>query len=330
MKRSTKNILIFTGIAVTGAALAGAAYSFTMKKLMSVALDRKEPKITGRNHMRFMASTDLSEEIKKINEAGCKLKNSDCERIEISSHDGIKLIGHLKTTASPKRIIIAMHGWRSAWSQDFGIISDFWAENGCNVLYAEQRGQGESGGDFMTFGLLERYDCLDWIRWVNEKFEEGLPIYLAGISMGASTVLMTSGFELPKNVKGIIADCGFTSPSAIWKHVVENKLHIPYGLYSARAEQLCKQKINLSSEIYSCTQALKSCKIPILFIHGTDDKFVPVTMTYENYKVCASPKRLFVVPGAEHGMSYLTDKEGYERAVLQFWEETKEASDSQP
>ncbi|MBE6734771.1 MAG: alpha/beta hydrolase, partial [Ruminococcaceae bacterium] len=187
--------------------------------------------------------------------------------------------------------------------------------------YAEQRGQGDSGGEYMGFGLLERYDCYEWIKWIEENTSEELPIYLAGISMGATTVLMTSGFELPERIHGIVADCGFTSPHAIWKHVVQNNLKIPFGLYSTVAEELCRRKIQIGSKDYSCAEALENCKVPVLFIHGTDDHFVPVEMTYENYKACKGEKRLLIVPGADHGMSYLVDQKSYEDAMCEFFKD---------
>ena len=178
----------------------------------------------------------------------------------------------------------------------------------------------------MGFGLLERYDCLEWIKWACEKTDgEDTPIYLGGVSMGGATVLMTAGFDLPERVHGIVADCAFTSPHAIWKHVVQNNLHIPYGLYSTVASDICKKKIQMSSKEYSCTDAMKVCRVPVLFIHGTDDRFVPVSMTYENYKACIAPRHLLVVPGADHGLSYFTDKKSYEEAVTKFWNDYDEA-----
>ena len=129
------------------------------------------------------------------------------------------------------------------------------------------------------------------------------------------------GLELPENVHGIIADYGYTSPHAIWKHIVENNLHFHYnGIRGAIANDICKRKIRIGSKDYSA-QTLKECKVPILFIHGTDDHFVPVEMTYENHQACASPKRLFIVHGAEHCLSYRVDKEGYEKAVENFWKD---------
>ena len=319
MKKSTKNILIGAGIATAGAAAFGLIHHYTTKYLMKLALDREGPKSAANDKEKLMASGELSETLASIMEAAKVLEETEHEQVEIAAQDGIMLVGHWFCPENAKRIIIAMHGWRSTWSHDFGVIAPFWFENDCAVLFAEQRGQGNSGGEYMGFGLLERYDCLDWINWVNERTEAKLPIYLGGVSMGATTILMTAGFDLPENVKGIVADCAFTSPHAIWKHVVENNFKLPFGLYSHTARDICEKRIQVPSDSYSTVEALSNCEIPVLFIHGTDDNFVPIEMTYENYKACVSEKRLFVVPGAEHGMSYLVDKDGYETAVKQFW-----------
>ena len=251
--------------------------------------------------------------------SGKRLAAKPNETVEIVAHDGETLVGHWISCENPERIIIAVHGWRASWTQTFGLVSEAWEQNHCNVLYVEQRGTNNSGGDTISFGLIERFDCLDWIRWVNARFGTDLPIYLCGVSMGAATVLMAAGLDLPSNVHGIIADCGFTSPHAIWKHVANNNLHIAFGLRGAIADELLKQKIQMGSDEYSTVEALHSSTIPVMLIHGTDDHFVPVEMTYENYKACAGPKRLLIVPGADHGMSYFVEREKYEEEIKRFW-----------
>ena len=320
MKKHRKGLLVAAGItAIVGSA--AVAYLATANYLLKLALDRSQPKAKGKSKKRLTGSDNYTLLLENMMTAAGELEKEPLETIEIESHDGIKLVGHWYCPENPKRVIVAMHGWRSGWSQDFGIISPFWHKNDCAVIYAEQRAQGNSEGEYMGFGLLERFDCFEWVKWVNDKTEGKLPVYLCGVSMGATTVLMTSGFELPPCVKGIIADCGFTSPYAIWKHVAENNLKIPYGLYSAVVNDMCRKKIQATSDEYSCAQALSSCTVPVLFAHGTDDKFVPIEMTFENYKACAAPKKLFIVPGAAHGMSYFIDKEGYEAATLSFFNE---------
>lgn len=322
MNKNMKYALIGTGIVAGTIVTAGMISYKITKKLVGIALDRNEEEIIDSPEKKYSESPEMEVFTKRREEAAEKLEKSSCETIKIIAHDGINLVGHWHTCENAKRIIIAMHGWRSSWIKDFGIISDFLHKNGCNVLYVEQRGQNNSGGEYMGFGLVERYDCLDWIKWVNQEEFEGLPIYLCGVSMGASTVLMTAGFDLPENVHGVIADCGYTSPHAIWKHVAEKSLHLHYDeLMSEIAEDICRSKIQIGPKDYSCTEALKQCKVPILFIHGTDDNFVPVEMAYENYKACTAPKHIFIVPGAMHGMSYIVDKEGYEKMVEQFWKD---------
>ena len=241
--------------------------------------------------------------------SGKRLAAKPNETVEIIAHDGETLVGHWIPCENPERIIIAVHGWRASWTQTFGLVSEAWEQNHCNVLYVEQRGTNNSGGDTISFGLIERFDCLDWVRWITAHFGTDLPIYLCGVSMGAATVLMAAGLDLPTNVHGIIADCGFTSPHAIWKHVANNNLHIAFGLRGAIADEMLKQKIQMGSDEYSTVEALQSSTIPVMLIHGTDDHFVPVEMTYENYKACAGPKRLLIVPGADHGMSYFVEKD---------------------
>lgn len=322
MKNKHKTLMIVSGLTAAGAAVIGAASHAMTKFMMGMALDRNQPKsmiYNGKIRQSLRGAPYLQEFLDALDEAAKKLENSDCEKVEITSSDGIQLVGHLHMCETPKRIIIAMHGWRSSWSQDFGLISDFWNENDCIVLYAEQRGQNNSGGDYMGFGLLERYDCLDWIHWANERFGMNIPIYLAGVSMGATTVLMTAGLDLPDNVRGIAADCGFTSAQAIWQHVANNNLHISYGLRRAAASDLCRKKIQVGPDEYSTLEALRNCKVPVLLVHGTEDRFVPIEMTYENYQACAAPKTLLVVPGADHGMSYYVDREKYEKTAKEFW-----------
>jgi len=324
MRKRTKNMLMGLGTAFAGAVTTTTAIHFITKKLVKVALERDGAKnftqsktmrrqITGlKNAEAFLESLKQGEE---------KLRGYATERIEIESYDGLKLVGHFYACENPKRVIVAMHGWRSNWAKDFGTIVDSWHDKGCNILFAEQRGQGESEGDYMGFGMMERYDCLEWVKWIHETQSESLPIYLAGVSMGAATVLMASNLSLPENVRGIIADCGFTSAHDIWRHVVKNNLHLSYGVIGRIADDMCKKRIRLSTKDFSTIEAMKENKIPVLFIHGTDDHFVPIGMTYENYKACEAPKRLLVVPGADHGMSYYTNKEEYDKAIEAFWQD---------
>lgn len=324
MGKLIRKTAIGIGLAALGAAaVGGAAYAAT-DKLISLALDRTpppEPKISlpGVNLAGYVESDEVKELVKRCSE---ELLTHENEEVAVLSHDGLRLVGHYFPCEKPRRLMIAFHGWRSVWHRDFAAVTSFWRENGCAILFVEQRAQGASEGEVMGFGLLERFDCLTWANYAMERFGEELPTYLVGVSMGASSVMMASGLELPPNIRGIMADCGYTSPGAIWRHVAERNMHIPYeGLASRYAETLCKKKIGVGPESYSCPEALANCRVPVLFIHGSGDHFVPIEMTYENYMACAAPKRLIIAPGADHGQTYLLEEELYHKTVKEFWRE---------
>lgn len=293
------------------------------RNMVGTALDREEPKAMQKLKERLKGEAVEDEEVMALcRQMQQRLEQSPHETVRIIGYDGTPLVGHLFRAEQEKRVILAMHGWRSCWARDFGPVADFFRENDCTVLYAQQRGQGESGGDYMGFGMIERFDCLEWIKWLNDNGFGSSKIYLAGISMGATTVLMTAGFpELPENVAGVLADCGFTSAKAEWKYISENNLRIPYDRRGKHVDALCRKRIELSSDAYTTLDAMKTCHVPILFVHGEADTFVPVEMTLQNYEACQSPKKLLLVPGANHGMSYFLDRESYEAAVKQFFQE---------
>lgn len=321
MNRLLKKTIKYGTIAVSTVALASTSAYLTTKSMVKLALDREKPKKGGASDKVGGSPKANNEYTQARQQAAQSLEESDNEVVEITSHDGVSLVGHWIPQAHPRRVIIAMHGWRSSWGQDFGLIRDFWERSGCSVLYADQRGQGQSGGDYIGFGPIERYDCLDWVNWVTGRCGSELPIYLWGASMGSSTVLMASDLPLPENVHGIVGDCGFTSPHDIWKHVATNNLHMSFRLRSPLAKTMYRRRTQLDAASFSTADALSRTRVPVLLIHGTDDRFVPVEMTFENYKACASPKKLLIVPGAGHCQSYYLERERYEQIVEEFWSE---------
>ncbi|MCD7884048.1 MAG: alpha/beta hydrolase [Lachnospiraceae bacterium] len=320
MKKGTKRLFTVAAGAAVGTAAVRTVHN-TARNMADMAMNRE---LTEQQTllMQTAPGSPKEQELEKQKDAAAeRLRDSACQTVEITAHDGIRLIGHLHLAESPKRTVIAVHGWRASWTGRFGLIADFLYENGCNVLYIEQRAHGASGGKYIGFGLLERYDVLDWIDWVNEQDFACFPIYLFGFSMGAATVLMTAGESLPDNVHGVIADSGYTSPRDEWKYVAEHNMHYNYKLMEKYVDKLALERIGYHADEYTSTQAMQECRTPVLFIHGTADTFVPIEMTYENYKACAAPKRLLIVPGAGHCQGYQLEPERYEEELLRFWQE---------
>lgn len=315
----------YSKLVILGAVLSLTALFFFLiirlfaKLLVRFAIDRKPIKISSSSD-RLNRITKDEKFVNTLVEKGRHLEEKNTEQVEISGYGGVRLIGHILCSDTPRRIIIAVHGWRGSWSRDFGIVSDFWQTTDATVIYVEQRGQKGSGGDYITFGLCERFDVVEWVKWASDRFV-GLPIYLCGVSMGASSVLMSASLPMSDSVRGIIADSGFTSPFEIWKYIVKTNLRLPSRLYERAANRVCKKCIGQSADSYSTLSALEECTLPVLFIHGAEDSFVPPEMTYRNYTACHSPKRLYVVPGANHCMGYYLDPERYEKEMSDFFRE---------
>ena len=236
----------------------------------------------------------------------------------VTSYDGLRLFGKCYIASADAPWLIMLHGYRSGAERDFCGGLKFGIDSGFNVLLVDQRAHGKSEGKCLTFGIKERYDCLTWINYVISQAGGSCKIALYGMSMGAATVLMAAGSELPKNVACIVADCGYTSPKAIIKKVIR-EMHYPVFPTYALVRLGGMLFGGFDIEEYSAVQAMEKCDIPVLFIHGDDDRFVPCEMGRENHRHCrADGKKLLIVPNAGHGMSYMSDKKAYLGTVSEF------------
>lgn len=236
----------------------------------------------------------------------------------VTSYDGLRLFGKCYIASSDAPWLIMLHGYRSGAERDFCGGLKFGIDSGFNVLLVDQRAHGKSEGKCLTFGIKERYDCLTWINYVISRAGGSCKIALYGMSMGAATVLMAAGSGLPKNVACIVADCGYTAPKAIIKKVIR-EMHYPVFPTYALVRLGGMLFGGFDIEEYSAVQAMEKCDIPVLFIHGDDDRFVPCDMGRENHRHCrAEGKKLLIVPNAGHGMSYMSDKRAYLGTVSEF------------
>ena len=233
------------------------------------------------------------------------------------SFDGLRLAARYFDVGTHKTVIL-FHGYRSSANRDFSCAVKLYCNAGFNVLIADQRSHGKSEGRLITFGVKERYDVLSWVNYYMQNIDKNAEIVLGGMSMGATTVLLASGLTLPPNVKGIIADCGFTSPTAIIKKVARQTFHINAGFFLPVMDIMCRITGRFGIYGVSTEKALAKTKLPVLFIHGKSDNFVPCEMSRRGYKSAAGEKEILLVDGADHGMSYLIDTKTVEEHLLGF------------
>ncbi len=240
------------------------------------------------------------------------------EEMRIMSFDGLSLYGRYYECQKGAPIELMMHGYRGAAERDLcgGVQRAF--ALGRNALIVDQRASGRSGGHVITFGVNESRDCVMWAEHLAKRFGEDVPIILTGISMGAATVMMAAGKPLPKNVIGLLADCGYTSAKEIICKVVREDVKLPPKLLYPLIKLSAKWFGGFDLEEQPPIEVMKCCPLPIIFIHGDTDAFVPCDMSVRNHEVCTAKKKLVIVKGADHGLSYMLDREEYLRQLKDF------------
>lgn len=248
----------------------------------------------------------------------CELPSRD---VEITSFDGLKLRGRYFEQKKGAPIELLMHGYRGESLRDLsgGVFRCF--ALGRNALLVDHRGSGRSEGNVITFGINESRDCVDWVNFIVENIDPDADIFIGGVSMGASTVLLATARGLHEHVVGVLADCGYSSAERIMKKVIR-EMKLP--------TDICYPFVKLGARIYgrfdleelSPEEAMKKCSLPVIFLHGDGDDFVPFQMSVENYDACASEhKKLVNIEGAGHGLAFPAAQERYIKEAGDFFDE---------
>lgn len=314
-----KNIVIAAGIlAAAGVGETVYFYNRTMKR--GNAKTERTTKMSGTDWEKYFP---LMEERK-----GFVLEQPH-EDVYLTSFDGLKLhatyfpgmedgTGWPADVSGVKKAVICFHGYTGEGLSNHIAIADYFLKKGYAMLMPDARAHGESEGEYIGFGCLDRKDALSWVNWLIGTCGDDVEIMLHGTSMGGATVLMASGLDLPCQVKGIVSDCGFTSPKEVFTHVLNHMYHLPAFPAIQGADLLNKRLAGYGMDECNAKYEVQKAKVPILFIHGSSDTFVPVSMCHEIYENCASPKRKLIVEGAAHAESYYKDMADYEKVLTEF------------
>ena len=253
----------------------------------------------------------------EIFECTRKMDAEPYEPIYILSYDGLKLFGryyHFKDGA-PLKIIF--HGYRGLALRDSSGGYALSKKLGYNVIAVDQRAHGKSQGHVISFGIRERRDVLSWIEYANARFGENIPIILSGVSMGAATVVMAATLPLPQNVCCILADCSYSTPRDIIRKVCADE-HFPVAASYPFIYIAARILGGFCLEETSPLEGAKNSSVPILLLHGEDDRFVPLEMSKEIHERSNGCTTLATFPEAGHGLSYMTAPREYEAACIGF------------
>ncbi len=304
------NIFLFIGIGLVIIFILVFTFSFIVFKK---AFGRSEKIATEENPI-YAKYQDL------MKEGARYFKSLNPEEIIVTSHDKLKLYGYLYENPKSKGTVIFMHGYHGNPFTDFGPVIKKFVDMGYSILLPFQRTHGKSQGKYITFGVKESKDCLVWAKYIAKRFPNR-SISLHGISLGGATVGMASCYDdLPKEVKIIANDCGFSSPDAIISSV-RKSMKLPFFPFQPIVRLYSKIFAKFSLTKNSVTKCYEKSKIPALFIHGEEDFYVPYYMGEENYKKSNATHKLMIsVKKAGHGLAYITEPERVTKELKDFYE----------
>ena len=244
-------------------------------------------------------------------------ENSKNVNITSTNNRNLKLHAYMIQSNEISNIwTIVIHGYTKDGIEMKKYAEKF-KERSHNVLLVDLRGAGLSEGNYIGFGWHDRLDIIDWINYLNAKYSN-CKIILFGISMGAATVMMTTGESLPSNVKVAIEDCGYTSVYDIFANKIENVFHLPSRPVLSAANFVTKMKSRYTLYEASSLEQIKKSNIPTLFIHGNKDTFVPYNMLDILYNTANCPKEKLVIANAEHAESADVNPELYWKTIDNF------------
>ena len=240
--------------------------------------------------------------------------------LSVRSFDGLTLRGTYYEYAPDAPIELMFHGYRGSTQRDLagGVQRCF--KLGHSALLVDQRAHGRSEGKTITFGVYEHRDCLSWLKLMLQEFGPDVKIILTGISMGAATVMMAAGRPLPKQVVGVLADCGYTSPKEIICEVI-GKMGLPPAVVYPFVKLGARVFGGFDPDSWSAREAMAQCKVPVIFFHGQADQFVPCHMSQSNYEACTGVKQLVIMETAGHGLCYPVEPQRYLAEAKKFWAE---------
>ena len=237
----------------------------------------------------------------------------------ILNPEGIRLHAYYIAAPKPtKKTAVIVHGYTDNAIRMFMIGYLYNHDLQFNTLLPDLQHQGESGGPAIQMGWKDRLDVMQWMHVANHIYGDSTQMVVHGISMGGATTMMVAGEEQPKFVRCFVEDCGYTSVWDEFSHELKSSFHLPKFPLMYTTSWLCEQKYGWNFKEASSLKQVEKAKLPMFFIHGDKDTYVPTWMVYPLYEAKSDPKELWIVPGATHAVSYKENKTEYTNRVKNF------------
>lgn len=222
----------------------------------------------------------------------------------IVNEEGKRLHAYYASCDSAQGTVVLAHGYTDEALRMMMLGKLYHDSLRFNILVPDHEYHGKSEGDAIQMGWHDRLNLERWIG-ISDSLWQGKDTYLHGISMGGATVMMCSGDELPSSVKGIIDDCGFTSVWDEFAGEIKNQFGLPVHPLMDIASMMCQWRYGWNFKEASAISQVRKSTLPMLFIHGDADTFVPTSMVYELYDAKQKGyKSLWIAKGTAHALAY--------------------------
>lgn len=312
-------------VPAAAAALSFAVSAFAYEEIMNrtpLVYPKVQKFVAAKTEKKMPASPKpATEGSEKLNANLEWFGNTQGEELSVVNPDGERLQGYYYPAEKESDVfVVCFHGFTSSAFGDYSSKTKFWHDEGYNVVILDQRCHGKSEGKWITFGYKECRDGLVWLQFLISRFGSGIKFILHGISMGSATVMMMSGDDaLPSNTVGTVADCGYSSWRDELKYMMNKVVHLPDFPLLYTGDIFNRIVNGFFFGDVSPLEKIKKARVPVLFIHGANDPFVPPFMAHQLYTACPrTDKEILIVEGAGHTESHKTDTIGYEKKATGF------------
>lgn len=314
MKQELRKKLITAAAAAAGACagIVGVSYKLTNivlkpKVLDNEALYEREVK-RGRLNEAFYRSLRI-ERFRILSRYGYELA---CEYLRLPEGEE-----KMSPAGGRKKIAVISHGYTST-KYASAMYAEIFLKRGFEVIIYDQRNHGQSGKGYTTMGYYEKFDLQTVLDWCENRFGQDILIVTHGESMGAATVL--NHLVIDKRPAAVIADCGYSDLEDLLRHQLKNRMHLPACIFLPAADIILRFRAGFRIRDVRPADGVACSNIPILFIHGDADHFVPTRMSVAMHEMRKESTELLLVKGAAHAVSFNVDREAYEAAVDAFLE----------
>lgn len=312
-------------LAAGAAVVAGAGfYGGSLAAFRSFFL-RNTPKVqkkANETYYAYLSQGELADRYPTFREGIKWLRMTAHEDWYMNSFDGLRLHARFyDNPAGGDRVALLCHGYHSSAEHDFGVIAQFYYEQGFHLLVIDERSHEGSEGRYICFGVKERYDVVAWCKWLVLYRSPNVKIYLHGVSMGCTTAVLAAALpDMPENLMGVVADCGFTNAYDEFAYIAKRDFSLPAFPFLNIIDCICKHRAGFSFTKVSTVNEMSRISVPILFVHGEKDVFVPPEHTHKNYAAFTGKKDRLLVPDAGHALCFLVAPGEYRQKLLSFFE----------